>query len=217
MWIAWATSSLPVPVSPRSSTVELVGATCSTFDSTSRSARAVADDVAEVELAVDLLVEVAGVRGELLGEPLVLALQIEPLDRVLEDAADLLRVPRLRDVAIDLPEVDRLDEHVDIGERGQDDADRLGLARLDLAEQLDAGHLRHPLIGDDHGDFLLVEDLQRLGATARRQDVERLAEVEPKRVEVVLLVVDDEDRIALHVERHVGFPSRITTVGPRLP
>ena len=163
---------------------------------------AVADDVAEVELAVELLVQVAGVLGELGREAAVLAVQVEPLDRVLQHAADLLRVPRLGDVAIDLAEVDRLDQHVDVGERGEDDADRVGLARAHLAQQLDAGHLRHALVGDDDRDLLAVEDAERLGATARGQDVERLAEVEPERVEVVLLVVDDQDGIALHVERH---------------
>src|SRR5690606_8403658 len=63
---------------------------------------ALADDVAEVELAVQLLVQVAGVLGELRGEALVLVLQVVALDRVLEYATDFLRVPRLRDVAIDL-------------------------------------------------------------------------------------------------------------------
>ena len=38
MWIARATISLPVPVSPRSRTVDDVCATCSTRASTSRSA-----------------------------------------------------------------------------------------------------------------------------------------------------------------------------------
>ena len=37
-WMAWAISSLPVPVSPVTSTVESVGATCSTLLSTRRSA-----------------------------------------------------------------------------------------------------------------------------------------------------------------------------------
>ena len=37
-WMAWATSSLPVPVSPRMSTEESVGATCSTRRSTFRMA-----------------------------------------------------------------------------------------------------------------------------------------------------------------------------------
>ena len=38
MWIARATSSLPVPVSPRMRTVDVDGATCSTRASTSRNA-----------------------------------------------------------------------------------------------------------------------------------------------------------------------------------
>ena len=37
-WIAWARSSLPVPVSPRSSTALVVGATWATFARTSRMA-----------------------------------------------------------------------------------------------------------------------------------------------------------------------------------
>ena len=35
-WMAWATSSLPLPVSPRTSTEESVGATCSTWRRTFR-------------------------------------------------------------------------------------------------------------------------------------------------------------------------------------
>ena len=52
MWMACATSSLPVPVSPRSSTVDAVGATCSTLREHLAQRRRLADDVAEVELAV---------------------------------------------------------------------------------------------------------------------------------------------------------------------
>src|SRR5690606_19370106 len=152
--------------------------------------------------------------GELGGEPLVLLLQVEALDRVLQHAAHFLRVPRLRDVAVDLPEVDRLDEHVDVGERGQNDSDRVGLPVAHPAKQLDARHLRHALVGDDDRDVLVLEDAERLGAARRRQDVERLPEVEPEGVEVVLLVVDDEDRIALHVERHDPLSTGITHALP---
>ena len=124
---------------------------------------ALADDVAEVELAVQLLVEVPGVLGQLLDEALVLARQVEPLDRVLQDAADLLGLPRLGDVAVDLAEVDRLDEDVDVGERGEDDADRVGAELARLAQHLEARHLRHPLVGDDHGDVVIREHRERLG------------------------------------------------------
>src|SRR4026209_2226586 len=100
MWIACATSSLPVPVSPRSSTVEAVGATCSTPARTSRRAgqaprqgtqasagrgRRAADDGAEGEGGVDLAFEVAGVLAQLLLEPAVLAHQVVPLDGLLQD------------------------------------------------------------------------------------------------------------------------------------
>src|SRR4029079_13015179 len=95
----------------------------------------------------------------------------------------------------------------------QDDADGVGLAHADLAEQLHAGHLGYPLVGDDDGDFLALEELQRLGAAARGQDVERLAKVEAERVEVILLVVDHEDRIALHIQRH--GPTKCPTIATR--
>src|SRR3984957_5859429 len=61
-WMARAISSLPVPVSPSSSTVESLGATVST------SSRAVANDVLEVHLAADFFFEVELFLGELVFE-----------------------------------------------------------------------------------------------------------------------------------------------------
>ena len=73
------------------------------------------------------------------------------------------------------------------------------LARL--AQQLEAGHLRHALVGDDHRDVLCSrEDASASSPPLAVQDVERLAEVEPEGVEVVLLVVDDQDGILRQIE-----------------
>src|SRR5579863_1754141 len=55
LWMARAISSFPVPVSPLISTVESVGATCSTLR---RTARTVADDFFEVVLGANLFLEV---------------------------------------------------------------------------------------------------------------------------------------------------------------
>ena len=195
MWIARATISLPVPVSPRSSTVDVVGATCSTRAQHLAQRRRFADDGAEVELAVRVVRQHADVRRELLGEAPVLAHQREALDRVREDAAQLLRVPRLGDVAVDAPEVDRLDQHVDVRERGDDDADRVGADLARRLQQVEAGHLRHALVGDDRGDVFRPRQRQRLLAAAREQQLEAAPEVEAERVQVVRLVVDDQHRI----------------------
>ena len=61
----------------------------------------------------------------------------------------------------------------------------------------------------------LLEDLQGLGTAARRQDVECLSEVEPEGVEVVLLVVDDEDRVLARVQVHRPTDTVRTTAGPQ--
>jgi hypothetical protein len=164
---------------------------------------------------VDLLVQVAGVLGELRRHAPVLARQVVAIERVLQDAADLLGVPRLGDVAVDLPERDGLDQDVDVGEGGQDDADRVGPQLLGLLQQLEAGHLRHALIGDDHRDVALAQHLERLGAAGRADDVEHLPEVEAEGVQVVLLVIDDQDRVLLGVEG-LGHWFGHTTGGPEL-
>ena len=57
-WIWVANSSLPVPVSPSSSTVESVAATCRTWSSTRRMAMTLADDDAGAESLLGLAPEV---------------------------------------------------------------------------------------------------------------------------------------------------------------
>ena len=139
--MACATSSLPVPVSPRSSTVEGVGATCSTFASTSRSAGASPTMSPKSNSPCISLRQDAGVLPQLLLRGGGSRAAGEALDRLGQDAAQLLGVPRLGDVAVERPEVDRLDQHVDVGERGEDDADRVGADLARRLEQLEAGHL----------------------------------------------------------------------------
>ena len=58
-------SSLPVPVSPRMSTVEPVGATVSTCLRTRRRAALSPDDILEVVLGASLLLQVGLLLGEL--------------------------------------------------------------------------------------------------------------------------------------------------------
>jgi len=56
--------------------------------------RRVADDLAEVELAVHLARQVAGVLSQLLLEPAVLAPQVEALERLAQHALHLFAGPR---------------------------------------------------------------------------------------------------------------------------
>ena len=107
--------------------------------------------------------------------------------------AQLLAVPRLGDVAVDAPEVDGLDQHVDVGEGGDDDADGVRADRAQGLQQVQAGHARHALVGHDDRDVFRAGQLQRLLAAVGQPQGEHLAEVEAERVQVVRLVVDDED------------------------
>ena len=129
----------------------------------------IADDRAEVERAVRVAGQHARVLLQLLGQAPVLAHQLVALDGVGQDPAQLLGVPGLGDVAVDAPEVDRLDQHVDVGEGGHDDADRVGADLARRLEQLEPGHARHALVGDDHRHVVLLDQRQRLLAAARRQ------------------------------------------------
>ena len=164
--------------------------------------RRVADDLAEVELAVHLLREVAGVLLELLDCRRALSRRsVEALDRLREHALHFLGVPRLGDVAVHVAEVDRLDQHVDVGEGGEDDADGVGAHRARRLEELEARHLRHALVGDDHRHVVLFEERERLVAGAGRMDLEDALEVEAEGVEVVRLVVDDQYREGAQIGR----------------
>src|SRR5262249_61913007 len=83
-----------------------------------------------------------------------------------------------------------------VGVGGEQDADDLGSLLRDAAEQLGAGHLRHPLIGDHHAHLLLGQASERLGARARRQDGKLAVEELGDQGENLRLIVDDEKRRA---------------------
>jgi hypothetical protein len=74
---------------------------------------------------------------------------------------ELLPGPRLDEVARDEPLVHRPEDDVEVAVRGQHAAHDAGEARLDDLEQLVAGHAGHALIGDDDGDRVALEELER--------------------------------------------------------
>jgi hypothetical protein len=84
-----------------------------------------------------------------------------------QEGLQLLGVPGLGDVLPHEALVEAADNHVDVRVTGDEDADRGGVDGLELAEELDAGHLRHALVAEDQMDLLVAEDLQRLGAGVR--------------------------------------------------
>ena len=127
--------------------------------------------------------------------------------QVLDDREELLlgRIPRLQQVVVERDLVDRRDRRLGVGVGRQQHALGVGneLARLD--EVLGAGHPGHPLIGDQHRDLVaaredLAQEVEALGAGARAQDAEALAEAAPQvardRRQDGRLVVDGKDRRA---------------------
>ena len=97
-------------------------------------------------------------------------------EQVVDDGVEpvLGWVPRLEEVVVETDLVDRLDRHVGVGVRREQQ--QLGVRRLAayLGEHLDAGHPRHPLIGGHQGDRAtaqgeLGEELERLVAGRRAE------------------------------------------------
>jgi hypothetical protein len=72
------------------------------------------------------------------------------VEQRVDDGVELLlrRVPRLEQVVVDVDDVDRADRGVGVGVRGEQGS---AGAREDvhrLLEELDAGHARHPVVGE---------------------------------------------------------------------
>ncbi len=122
----------------------------------------------------------------------------------MQDLDQLIRIPRLRDVAIQADVVDGIDDRPDIGIAGEHDADRFGMLRLDAVHQLDPRHLRHPLVGHDHVNRVLLEDFQRLAAALGGVQLELAPQQALQRVEDLRLVIHQQDRMLLRLAHRFG-------------
>ncbi len=107
---------------------------------------------------------------------------LPPLQEVVEGGVEPLlgRFPRLEDVVVDARLVDGGDGGVGVAVGGEQGAAGV---RVDVAgglEQLDTGHLGHPLVGEDQGDPIalqmeLLEPFESLAATCEIDDFVVLA------------------------------------------
>ena len=99
------------------------------------------------------------------------ALRAPRLEEAVDHRVELLlrRIPRLEQVVVQVDDVDRVDRGVGVGVRGQQHAARQRIDVHRLFEELDAAHLRHPVVGDEHRD----------GVAAQLEFVERLESVGP--------------------------------------
>ena len=98
----------------------------------------------------------------------------------------LLRwVPRLEQVVVDVDDVDGGDRGVGVGVRREQRAPRPREQVHRLLEELDAAHLRHPVVGQQHGDpvaaqLQLAQCLERLGTGGRAHHPVVLAVLAPQ-------------------------------------
>ena len=106
---------------------------------------ALADDVLEAVLGLELLPEVEVLVAELLA-----------LERVPDDEVDFVELERLGDVVVGA-ELHRLHRGLGRGHRGDHDDRGVGGDLLGGAQHLQPVHLRHAQIGDDHVEGLAAE------------------------------------------------------------
>jgi hypothetical protein len=131
------------------------------------------------------------------------------VQQVVDDRVEplLRRVPRLEQVVVEADVVDRLDGHVGVGVgREQQELRARGVGPR-LAEQLDAGHPRHPLVGGDQRHRLVAEGEpgqhgQRLRSRDRADDAvvgaEAAGQVARDRRGHLGVVLDRQDRRLAH-------------------
>ena len=182
-WIARATSSLPVPLSPWIRIVDRLGAAWMIEVEHLPHPRAAADDVGE--LVVPLL--------DVLAQVAVLVQQPAPLHRVADDDQHFVVLERLGDV-VEGAGLHRRDRALDRCVGGDDDDVEVLVDPLQLVERRDAVEARHHDVDDGGIERQRARHLEPLGAGRGDADVVALAR--QQRLENLahdLLVVDDED------------------------
>ena len=189
-WRVRASSSLPTPVSPWISTVVSSCAISLQEREDLEHLRALRDDVRQ-------------------GEPLLvpserlaaLGAQLAELERPPQDQQDLVGLERLDQVVLG-PQPGGLDRGADGAIRGHHDHADLRVLGLQLAHDLYAVHARQALVGQREVDVLALEEVQRLLAAARGQDLEALElEGAPQGAQEDLVILDDQ-----HSSLHPALP-----------
>ena len=153
-----ASSSLPVPLSPRISTVADSFATLCTRSTMSR----ICWLGPMMELALALL-------GDLRAERDDLTVQILPLARVAHERSQLVVVEVLGDVVIGAV-LHRLHGGLDLVDGRDHDALDEAVVLLDDAQHVEAADARQPDVEQDQVDVLLLQQRQRRFAARHRQD-----------------------------------------------
>ena len=187
-WSACATSSLPVPISPRISTVRSVSATLRMRLEHGAHRGPAPDQVAHAELSLDARAQHA-----------VLARELGALERAAHDQADLVVVEGLRDVVL-RPELHGLDRDLLAAVRGDHHDRRLGLPLLREAHHIEARRaLAEREVGQHEVERAPPELRQGVGAAlALGHLVALAAEQSAERQADARFVLDDQDARRAH-------------------
>ena len=182
VWIARATSSLPVPLSPSTRIVERDGPARRTSSNTLRMPGGLADDAPEAEAQRELLAQAP----VLLGQP-------PRLGALAQGQEHFLVLEGLRDV-VEGAEAHRLDGALDRGVGRHDHDDGVGIAPQDVAQHVEARPVGQHQVEQDDVVGLGLEQGHGLGGGRRRGDLVALPRQQgAEDVADDLLVVDDED------------------------
>src|SRR3954469_19301013 len=139
-------------------------------------------------------------------------------DHVVDDRVELLldRLPWLEQVVVDVDEVDCLDRRLGVGVGGEQRPPGPGEEVHRLLEELDAVHLRHPVVGEQHGHRVaaqleLAQRVQPLAGRRRPQHPEVLAVAAPQVAghgsrHSGVVVHAEQDRLAHGVSRPAVLP-----------
>ena len=84
------------------------------------------------------------------------------LDGVAYRCQEFFADPRLYDEPVDLSLVDGLDDRVEAEHGGDEDAGGVGLELLGVGQEIQPGHPRHLIVGDDDRERLRLENLEAL-------------------------------------------------------
>ena len=182
VWMARATSSLPVPLSPSTRIVDFEGPGQADELEDLPHALGLADDAAEAEAARQLLLQ-----------PPVLLGQAARLRALLDGQEDFLVLERLRDV-VERAVAHRLDRALDRGVRGDDHDHGVGIPPADVAQNLEAGAVGQHQVEEHDVVRLRLERGESAGAVRSGRHLPPFP-LEERREDVAddLLVVDDEN------------------------
>ena len=161
-WMACATSSLPVPLSPVMRTLARLGATCSMTSNTCCIAGLLPTMCVEPEVVLEARAE--------LGR---LVLERPPVERTADDEHELVDLERLGQVVLG-PLVHRADGGLDLGERRHEHHDELGVVLARALQELDPVHAGHPQVGHQDVRRRLLDARETRGAVLGQDDVEAL-------------------------------------------